>query len=189
MAWVLGLMITDGTVHKQNNCVTLSQKDERILQLAAAHMEADYVLSKGGSTLKTPTLLINSKVIKKDLAELGVTARKSLFVPFPAVPDDFLPSFIRGVIDGDGWVQKRGYVMNITTGSTLFAEGLLSVFQSWSLRSELTIQLSQASNPIYRGWVKGKTQLPKLAEIIYHEAGGNFIQYKKDYMTQHAKTI
>ncbi|WP_156183123.1 LAGLIDADG family homing endonuclease [Mesobacillus campisalis] len=189
MAWVLGLMITDGTVHKQNHCVTLSQKDERILQLVAGYMNADYVLSKGGRTQKTPTLLINSKEIKKDLVELGVTARKSLIVPFPKVPLEFLPSFIRGVIDGDGWVQKRGYVMNVTTGSALFAEGLLAVFQSWNLRSEITIEMSQAGNSIYRVWVKGKTELPKLAEIIYKDAETNFIQYKKDYMVQHVLSI
>jgi hypothetical protein len=189
MAWVLGLMITDGTVHKQNHCVTLSQKDERILQLVAGYMNADYVLSKGGRTQKTPTLLINSKEIKKDLGELGVTARKSLIVPFPKVPLEFLPSFIRGVIDGDGWVQKRGYVMNVTTGSVLFAEGLLAVFQSWNLRSEITIEMSQAGNQIYRVWVKGKTELPKLAKIIYKDAETNFIQYKKDYMVQHVLSI
>jgi hypothetical protein len=56
--------------------------------------------------------------------------------------------------------------MNITTGSILFAEGLLSVFQTWKLRSEITSEISQAGNPIYRVWVKGKYDLPKLAKII-----------------------
>lgn len=64
------------------------------------------------------------------------------------MPDEFLSSFIAGVIEKDGWVQKAGYVMNITTGSLQFAEGLLSV---------------------YRVWVKGKDDLPKLAKIVYNE--------------------
>ncbi|WP_142247910.1 hypothetical protein [Alkalihalobacterium alkalinitrilicum] len=72
------------------------------------------------------------------MEKLGVSANKSLTVPFPEVPEEFLPSFVRGVIDGDGWVQKTGYVMNVTSGSLLFSEGLLSVYQSWNLRSEIT---------------------------------------------------
>ena len=102
-------------------------------------MEADYVLAAYRSNKITPTLIINSKEIKKDLEILGIIANKSLTVPFPNVPEEYLASFVRGVIDGDGWVQKTGYVMNVTSGSQDFAEGLLSVFQSWQLRSEITI--------------------------------------------------
>ncbi|MGM0901024.1 MAG: LAGLIDADG family homing endonuclease [Bacillota bacterium] len=102
MAWVLGLFITDGTVNKSIHTISFAQKDERILRLVANYMEADYVLGAIGPTCKTPTLIINSKEIKKDLERLGITANKSLTVRFPNVPEEFLPSFVRGVIDGDG---------------------------------------------------------------------------------------
>ncbi|MGG3560727.1 hypothetical protein ABES03_03780 [Neobacillus rhizosphaerae] len=93
------------------------------------------------------------------------------------------------MIDGDGWVQKTGYVMNITTGSIGFANGLLSVFQSWNLRTEITSQISNAGNLIYRVWVKGKYELPKLAKIIYNEVIDYYASYKKDYMTQRINEI
>ncbi|WP_155974203.1 hypothetical protein [Paenisporosarcina sp. HGH0030] len=44
------------------------------------------------------------------------------------VSEKFLQSFVRGVIDGDGWVGHEGYQVNVTTGSLAFAEGLLAVF-------------------------------------------------------------
>ena len=132
-------------------------------------------------------MLIHSKEIKKDLAELGIGPNKSLTVPFPDIPEEFLPSFVRGVIDGDGWIQKTGYVMNVTSASLCFAEGLLSVFQSWKLRSEITFEMSQAGHPVYRVWIKGKDTLPKLAKIIYNNATDNYISYKKEYMTQHSE--
>ncbi len=131
MAWVLGLFVTDGHVNKQLHSIYFSQKDERILKLIAKYMEADYVLAATGPTKTTPTLIINSKEIKKDLEMLGIVANKSLTVPFPNVPEEFLTSFVRGVIDGDGWVEKEGYEMNVTSVSLHFAEGLLSVFHQY----------------------------------------------------------
>ena len=108
MAWVLGLFVTDGHVNKKIHSIYFSQKEERILQIIAKYMDADYVLAATGPTKTTPTLIINSKEIKNDLAAMGIGPNKSLTVPFPRVPEEFLASFVRGVIDGDGWVQKTG---------------------------------------------------------------------------------
>ncbi len=117
---------------------------------------------------------------------LGITSNKSLIVPFPKVPEEYMPSFIRGVIDGDGWVQKKGYVMNITTASQTFAKGLLTVFQNWKLRSEITIEVSSSGNLIYRRvWVKGKAYLPLLANILYNDAVEHLESQKKGNMLIH----
>lgn len=185
MAWVLGLFLTDGHVNKVNHSISFSQKDERILKLIADFMSADYILARTGPTRTTPTLIINSKVIKKDLGDLGIGVSKSLTVPFPNVPETFLPSFVRGVIDGDGWVQKTGYVMNVTSASQVFSEGLLSTFQLWQLRTDITATVSKMGTPIYRVWVKGKYELPKLAQIIYsNTVDDNYILHKKERMSQ-----
>lgn len=189
MSWVLGMFVTDGTINKNIHSILFTQKDENLLQLIANYMEADYVLAPSAPTRRTPTLLIHSKEIKKDPEKLGILSNKSLTVPFPNVPKEFLPSFVRGVIDGDGWVQKTGYVMNVTTGSLQFAHGLLSVYQSWKLRSEITSEVSQAENPIYRVWVKGKHTLPQLAKIIYNNATDNYISYKKEFMMRHSEDL
>ena len=184
MAWVLGLLITDGHVSNSVHTVSFAQKDERILRLIAKYMDAAYILAPQGPTSTVPTLLINSKKIKNDIGKFGITPKKSFTVPFPNVPEEFLPSFVRGVIDGDGWVQKTGYVMNITSGSHLFATGLLSVFQSWTINSEISSKINKNGKHVYRVWVKGKYELPKLAKIIYDGATDNFVQYKKDRMIQ-----
>ena len=83
MAWVLGLLVTDGHIHNSLNSIFFTQKDERILRVIANYMDADYVLTTFGKTKTVATLIINSKVIKQDLELLGVTAKKSLNVPFP----------------------------------------------------------------------------------------------------------
>lgn len=184
MAWVLGLFITDGHVHSTTHTISFTQKDERILRIIAKYMDADYVLAPYGPTKTTPTLLINSKEIKQDLEKIGITANKSLTVPFPDVPNEYLPSFIRGVIDGDGWVQKTGYVMNITSGSKNFAYGIHSVLLDWKLNTVITFELTKQNKKIYRIWVKGKNELPKLAKLIYDYNDIDYKSYKEKYMSQ-----
>lgn len=186
MAWVLGLFITDGHVNSKVHAVYLSQNDEEILRKVATLMDANPTIAQGTGTRTTPMLIINSKTIKQDLEQLGVTPHKSYTVSFPDVPDQYMPAFIRGVIDGDGWVQDRGYVMNVTTASNSFANGLLAIFQKWNLRSEITTELTQSEKTIYRVWVKGKQNLPKLADIIYDGSGELFNENKKMRMVQHA---
>lgn len=185
MAWVLGMFVTDGHVNANNHTVVFSQKDERILRIIANHMDADYILAPTGPTRKTPSLIINSKDIKKDLEEMGITARKSLILPFPYVPREFMPSFIRGVIDGDGWVDKEGYNVIITTASQRFAEGLLYVFQTWAIQA-VSKEIKSVGNTIYRVCVKGKKEVMKLSEVIYeHVNGKNFVTYKRANMSQY----
>lgn len=186
MAWVLGFFITDGHVNKKVHSVYLAQKDEDLLRKVASLMDANPTIAKGTGIRTTPMLIINSKIIKQDLERLGITPNKSYSVAFPNVPEAFLPAFVRGVIDGDGWVQDRGYVMNVTTASELFANGLFAVFQNWNLRSETTSELTKSGKTIYRIWVKGKRALPKLADIIYDGAGELFNDNKRIRMMQHA---
>ena len=70
--------------------------------------------------------------------------------------------------------------MNITTGSLQFAKGLLSVFQTWKLRSEV-------GYCIYRVWVKSKDDLPKLAKIVYNDIAVIYDSYKKNHIEQHTE--
>lgn len=185
MAWVLGLIVTDGNIPTDNySALSISQKDEATLKLIAKYMGADYIITALYKTRKTPTLLINSAKLRKRLFELGITNKKSLVIPFPKVPEEFLPAFIRGVIDGDGWVQDRGYVMNVTTGSNDFANGLVTTFRSWQLNSEITTQLSGTGKFIYRVWVKGKYDIIKLAKILYNDCTDGIITKKRQRMTQ-----
>ncbi|MEB1806023.1 MAG: hypothetical protein LPK26_01770 [Bacillaceae bacterium] len=187
MAWVLGLFLTDGCVNNKIHSVTLTQKDERMLQLVADLMEADYVLAPIRPTRKTPTLIINSKKIKEDLIQLGIHANKSLTVQFPDVPSEFLPSFVRGVIDGDGWVDHEGYTMNVTSASNSFAEQLHFIFHTWELNSMIIVNQTKTGNPIYRVWVKGKDHLITLSKLIYKVEIGEYLTYKRINMSQHSK--
>ncbi|MEZ7173121.1 LAGLIDADG family homing endonuclease [Sporosarcina sp. OR05] len=153
----------------------------------AAVMEAHPVIRDPVGTRKTPLLIINSKIIKEDLKQLGITSNKSYTVPFPDVPEQYLPAFIRGVIDGDGWVDREGYSLNITTASFKFAMGIMKTFERWNINPFLqTTKSTSSQKNIYRVWVKGKQQVLTLAQIIYLNSDSNYIAYKKSRMFFHS---
>lgn len=188
MAWVLGLFVTDGTVSEKAHSISFAQKDERLLKIVAKYMEADYVISQRGKTRAVPLLLINSKEIKNDLANLGITSNKSLTVPFPQIPEEFLGSFIRGVVDGDGYVAPNGYTMNVTTASIDFAQALLKVFKCWGLNSYIKSVYSSTVNKFYRICVSGKKDFLKLSDLLYKHANDeDFHFYKGVYLSQHSQ--
>lgn len=129
-------------------------------------------------------LSVNSKVIKGDLNKLGLTEKKSLTIKFPDCPAEYLPHFVRGVIDGDGHVDIDGYRVTVTSASLSFAEGLLSVLQSWNLQSRIHQEVSGNKNIIFRVIVSGKSSVSKLAKILYKDDGENCIRIKKEKMRQ-----
>ena len=48
MAWILGLILTDGCINKDNHTITLTQKNTSILELVARFMDAEYVKKDPG---------------------------------------------------------------------------------------------------------------------------------------------
>ncbi|WP_181884549.1 LAGLIDADG family homing endonuclease [Neobacillus piezotolerans] len=182
MAWVLVLIVTDGNICPTNQSFSVSQKDSQLLDKIANLMKFTGEAKKR-SRADLYTLTVCSKALKDNLCKLGVTKRKSLTVTFPKCPQEFLPSFVRGVIDGDGYVDD-GYTVTVTSGSFCFAQGLLSVYQRWTLRSKIRTEKTKSLNSIYRVVVSGRESVKKLADIIYRDAGLNCVLKKKEKMLQ-----
>lgn len=179
MAWVLGMFLTDGCMSGSSFSISFAQKDTSILDKIEKAMDADCYRTIPTETRNTPSIVINSKKIYNDLLELGMSPAKSLTVGMTDVPEEFMPSFVRGVIDGDGWVQDRGYVMNVTSGSIEFANGLYEVFKSWDLNTSVIQE-----GVYYRIWVKGKQDIINLHNIIYDDSD-LYVVKKKARMIQH----
>lgn len=176
MAWILGLFVTDGHIYHELQAISFVQKDEDILRLVAKYMEADYRVYKNN---RIPQFMIGSKTMKNDLMDMGIFSRKSNTILFPDIPQQFMSHFIRGVIDGDGWVQTTAYTMNVTTGSEDFANGLLDVFESWELNSYIKKHETPSGRDIFRVFVSGKNDVAKLASIVYKNCGDCFVSAKR----------
>ncbi|OCA91301.1 hypothetical protein A8F94_05425 [Bacillus sp. FJAT-27225] len=190
MAWVLAMIYTDGCIHDTvgNRSFDIAQKDTNILHKIRDLLGSNHKIIDGYKN-RSACLNIGSTEMVNDLKSYGMTPNKSRSIKFPDVPELYLPHFIRGVIDGDGWVKPKGSVLNVTSASKDFAESLCNVFKSWGLNSEIRTQTSDAGTTIYRIWVIGIFSVWKLSSIIYHNCGDLYIDYKRKRMEYNQSRI
>ncbi len=129
MAWVLGLIYTDGNLTR--NCVTLSSIDRELLEkvrVLVAPRNMIYTRRQSRDRDKTiDTFQIAHQGMVADLRRIGLQERKSLIMKFPDVPPDCTRHFIRGCWDGDGgFTESVGRLSaHYTCGSRKFIEQLV----------------------------------------------------------------
>lgn len=107
MAYILGFICADGNVHGRTLSWDLSDKyvsNMELLESFNMTMESNYPLSKGEGSYR---LRISNRIILDDIKKLGIVPNKKKILIFPKVPKDYLRDFIRGFLDGDGWIVSR----------------------------------------------------------------------------------
>lgn len=113
MAYILGLLASDGTIRKDSNSIklTLAEQDSEILEKIKNELEYSgtikhYQDSKG---YKNATLTFTSKKIKDKLAEYNIIPLKTFSFTFPTKLNKiYWKDFIRGYFDGDGCISSAG---------------------------------------------------------------------------------
>ena len=114
-AYCLGLLYADGCNHTDSNTIDIELQDRDVFVLQKMNSflhntrPLKFYSSVNSINRKKDTykLAFRGEHISKQLSHLGMVARKSLTLSFPEwISKDYFPSFLRGYIDGDGWVQK-----------------------------------------------------------------------------------
>ena len=148
MAYVLGFFATDGNMSPHSNgghYLEFTSCDKELLIKTRNLLKSSHKISGRNRNPRGKTayrIQIGSKILYKDLAELGLTPRKSLTIQFPHVPKQYLGGFIRGSFDGDGcvylrknWAKDRNklrwvFQTRFTSGSKQFLKSLHSILKS-----------------------------------------------------------
>lgn len=136
MAWVLGLLFTDGYLSSRSSTgvasIILSQKDPEILiktkKLLRVRAKINKV--KNGPNNFIHNLAISYKYFIDDVQRIGLTTNKSLTMRFPDMPMHIQRHFIRGCWDGDGGFSSTdtgSIAAHFTTGSENFIEELARI--------------------------------------------------------------
>jgi len=137
MAYVLGLIFSDGNIYKTALSWQLQMKDKELLFKIRDAMKSDYPIEL--STKKNAARLrISNFLLTESLNQFGLPSCK---IKFPEVPVKFLRDFIRGFLDGDGWITADKNRMEISVG---FSNGSQEFLEE--LVRELNKHVSLANN-------------------------------------------
>jgi intein/homing endonuclease len=113
LAYILGLWASDGCVHE--NRMQLVMNDYDVVAWVAKTIgytgEIKEIKHYGGFEQKTNevtsigySIRFRSNEVRDIFNNYGITAKKSLTIDFPRLPEELIPHFIRGVFDGDGGI-------------------------------------------------------------------------------------
>lgn len=134
LAYVVGLIATDGCLASGSKCITLVSKDEQLLRAYLTCLGRDGPIAPHGrGALRVQFKDAN---FYRWLVSIGVTPRKSLTLGAIDVPDEFLLPLVRGLLDGDGSVLYETVVPNPRTYPLLTYPRITARFVSAS-RSHL----------------------------------------------------
>lgn len=128
-AYWLGFIYADGYISNGEFGVHLSIKDEEHIKKLKSFLEFTGNIRYKKGTQSCGIAFRNKKIIG-DLKKLGVVERKSKVLTFPTeaqVPQYLIRHFIRGYVDGDGYVgfNKKGLCRLSILGTESMLDGII----------------------------------------------------------------
>ena len=103
LAWVVGLIATDGNLSSNGRTVSVTSKDVDLLESVRRCMQLTNVIAPtSGGYGRAYRLQWTSRPFHVWLRSIGLTPAKSLTIGRLDVPDEYFADFLRGCVDGDG---------------------------------------------------------------------------------------
>jgi hypothetical protein len=104
LAWVVGLIATDGNLARNGRSICITSKDRELLETVQRCLGGVGGIgpSSGGWGRDCLRFQWTSRPFHAWLTSIGLMPAKTLRLGALAIPDRFFPDFLRGCIDGDG---------------------------------------------------------------------------------------
>ena len=173
-AYFLGLLFADGCVSKNgyNICLVLKNNDKHILENFAKFIyeNPDNIIFDRASKQKPYStyshLNINSLYMSNILRSYGCVSAKSLILKYPNnIREDLQQHFIRGYFDGDGMLNIKHRMFNITSTEN-FCNKVKEILE-YNTNSKL--QIIKYKN-IYRCTSHGRNNITNILNFLYKDA-------------------
>lgn len=190
-AYFLGLLYADGSISKSRISISLIESELYILQNFQKYLNyfnPIYFFAKEREkrfdNKDSNRLTIYSKKLAEDIAKLGCIPRKSYCVQFPTteqIPNDFMPHFIRGFLDGNGciytysWKRPRNCSI-IFVSSKDFCTGLKNYIEN---NFDISCYIYDKANNIAELRFFGIKKVIPFLEYLYKDAI-NFFNRKRE---------
>ena len=185
MAYVLGLIMTDGCVSKHGS-VSLCINDKDLLETVKTALGSNHPIRHSKYQARLYTLVFAREKLIDDLNKLGVFSKKSHNIGFPDVPDVYLVDFIRGIFDGDGSVffEKRSPNFPLKSSFISGSKGFIETIEH-KLRilgmSKRNIYQQKTKNGILYMFRYAHKDSAKLFNILYKNTQENGLFLRRKY--------
>jgi hypothetical protein len=186
MAYVSGLLITDGCISK-TGVISLSMNEKILLEKVRQAMDSEHKITPSKQQKGLYIFQFARERLFRDLNRLGISSKKSLNVKFPEVPEEYLADFIRGVFDGDGSVffdiRSRNCPLRskFGSGSKDFIKKLAINLQGLGLPKR-NIYKQKTKNGVFYMFIYGHKDSKKLFSFLYKNVNDRLLlerKYKK----------
>lgn len=179
--YLLGIFITDGNIFLSKKSGSAS------IELKSIHFDflskirdlicKDRKITKSHNSCFR--LRIHNNIIGKWLIENQCVPNKTKIVKFPNVPIEYLPDFVRGLIDGDGslGIYSNRAMIRFDSASFNFIKSLVDVLLTWNIKVKVIKtkwiecvidgRVVKSTTQMYRLSLSGLSSY-KLVNIIYY---------------------
>lgn len=133
--YLAGLLATDGYFPQKQDSfeLDLSGEDEfQLLTLINSYLESTHPIKTYGKSHRLRIVAKGSRSFFE--TNLGIVSHdKSHTVGIPKVfySEDCAKAYVRGCIDGDGYISKNGYMLVLVCGSYNLVDGLYSIIKKY----------------------------------------------------------
>lgn len=188
-AYLLGFIAADGCVSITSKTnprpnrlqVNISNKDRVVLELLKNELECDYEIKdyipheSTFSDNMMSSLIINSIKLCDDLAKYGIVENKTGFEKLPKLPEKMYRHFIRGFLDGDGYITTAGTNSSVTVigfvSNQIMLEQLKEkLFSTLELTSVATITPDSRGKKVCYMEFSTKNDIKLLKDYLYKDA-------------------
>lgn len=180
MAYILGFTYSDGNIYKNSLAWDIQKRDKILLIKIKKAMNSTYPIAERPNSFR---LRMTNQKLNESIARQGIIENKAKRMSLPQIPDKYLSHFVRGFLDGDGWITLRNgrneADLGFVSGNKRFMENL-----SKSINSQTNIlgRVRQITKITPKG-VKSTTYLMeyysnnavKVGEWIYSNLKSNDI--------------
>lgn len=105
MAYVLGFTFADGNIHRTSISWDIQTRDINLLRKLKLVFNATYPIKIQRRT--SCRLRISNQIFVNGAISKGLLPKKNIRNTLPNIPDDLIRHFVRGYLDGDGWLIIR----------------------------------------------------------------------------------
>lgn len=175
-AYFLGLMWSDGNIHKESNDIKidLHSKDEDILiKLSNFFFKKEKLYRYATKTTPYTRLLLTSAKLKEKLINLGCIPNKTFKLKYPNISENLNRHFIRGLIDGDGSVfDYESPTISVTGTRDLLLKASEIIEKQLNIRpliSQKNKYRNSEKNIIYMEY-RGFKKVKALGDWIYNDS-------------------